>query len=389
MSFDFEQRLARRGTGSAKWEQYPEDVLPMWVADMDFRSPEPIIRALHERAEQGSFGYSSRHARLAEVVSARLQRLYGWAVAPEAILPVPSLVTAINMVCRAFGAPGDHVLTPTPAYPPFLSAPTQHQQQCDQVELHCEQRGRVLHYSLDQERFAAAFHERTRILMLSSPHNPVGLAYDPATLRAMAETCLRNKTLICSDEIHCDLLLGATQHTPLASLAPEIAAQTITLISPSKSFNLPGLGCGLAIITNPELRKRFQDANLYLVPHVNAMGLAAARAAFEECEPWLLALRAYLTANRDLLVQFVAEELPALRTTLPQATYLAWLDCREAGIDGNPYKFFLEYARVALSDGATFGAGGDGFVRLNFGCPQPQLLEALERMRGALLKTGG
>lgn len=385
MSFDFDAILNRRGTGSNKWEQYPADVLPMWVADMDFRSPEPILRALHERVELGTFGYSSSpHTGLTTAVSKRLKRLYGWEVPPEAVIPVPSLVTGINMVCRAFGRPGDHVLTPTPAYPPFLSAPAQHQEQIDQVELRLEQHERTIRYSLDLDRFAAAFHERTRILLLSSPHNPVGLTYDAATLRAIADICARNDTLICSDEIHSDLLLGDTTHTPLASLDPAIADRTITMISPSKTFNLPGLGCGIVIITNPERRKQFQKANLYIVPHVNALGLAAARAAFEACEDWLLALRAYLTANRDLLVQFVAEQLPSLRTTVPEATYLAWLDCREAGIPGDPFSFFLERARVALSDGKTFGKGGEGFVRLNFGCPRAQLLEALERMRAAL-----
>ncbi len=385
MSFDFEQLLARRGTGSAKWELYPDDVLPMWVADMDFRSPEPVIRALHERAEQGTFGYSWRHARLAEVVCARLERLYGWQVEPEAVVTVPSVVSAINQLCRAAGTPGDSVLTLTPAYPPFLSSPPHHQQVCDQVELRYEPGERTLAYSLDLDALAAAFHERTRIFLLSNPHNPVGSIYDPASLRQMAELCLRNNTLICSDEIHCDLMLGGARHTPMASLSPEIADQTITLMSPSKTFNMPGLGCGLAIITNAELRKQFQEAGEGIVPHVNAMGLAAARAAFEECEPWLEALRAYLTANRDLYVQYVSEMLPTLRTTVPEATYLGWLDCRDAGISGVPYKFFLETAKVALSDGATFGAGGEGFVRLNFGCPQPLLLEGLERMRAALV----
>jgi len=256
---------------------------------------------------------------------------------------------------------------------------------CDQVELRYEPGERTLRYSLDLDALAAAFHERTRIFLLSNPHNPVGSIYDPASLRQMAELCLRNNTLICSDEIHCDLMLGGARHTPMASLSPEIADQTITLMSPSKTFNMPGLGCGLAIITNAELRKQFQEAGEGIVPHVNAMGLAAARAAFEECEPWLEALRAYLTANRDLYVQYVSEMLPTLRTTVPEATYLGWLDCRDAGISGVPYKFFLETAKVALSDGATFGAGGEGFVRLNFGCPQPLLLEGLERMRAALV----
>jgi cystathionine beta-lyase len=294
------------------------------------------------------------------------------------------LVSGINVVCRAVGAPGDSVLTLTPTYSPFLSSPGLQQRVCDSVELTQVGSKRTLRYGLDWDALAGAFHARTRLFLLSNPHNPVGVVYDPATLRRMAELCLCHDTVICSDEIHCDLLLGATRHTPLAALAPEIAERTITLMAPSKTFNLPGLGCGLAIVSNPELRKAIEQAKLGIVPHVNAMGLVAAQAAFEEGEAWLTALRAYLTGNRDFLVRYVAEHMPGLRTTVPDATYLAWLDCREAGIVGNPYTFFRDHAKVALSDGAAFGAGGDGFVRLNFGCPHALLVEGLERMSAAL-----
>lgn len=383
-AFDFDQVTPRRGTGSAKWEHYPEDVLPMWVADMDFASPEPVVRALHERADHGFFGYSSQAARLAEVVCARMERLYGWRVAPEHVVPVPSLVSAISTACRAYAGPGDSVLTLTPAYPPFLAAPGYQGRACDVAPLALSAEGRTLRYSVDFEALEGAFHERTRLLLLSSPHNPVGVAYDRATLTRLAELCLRRGVVLCSDEIHAELLLGDTRHTPTASLGPEIAARTITLISPSKTFNLPGLGCGIAIISDPELRKQFQQAGAGIVPNVNAMGLAAARAAFEECDGWLAGLRAYLTANRDYYLGYLAEHMPALRATTPAATYLGWIDCREAGIEGSPYKFFLEHARVALSDGATFGAGNEEFVRLNFGCPRALLAEGLGRMRAAL-----
>lgn len=384
MSYDFDQIVQRRGTGSAKWEYYPDGVLPMWVADMDFASPEPVRQALHERAAHGFFGYSMPSARLAEVICARLARLYGWQIEPQQIVPVPSLVSAINIACRAFGEPGDSILTMTPAYPPFLGSPGYQQRACDTAQLAVAADGPILRYAIDFDALEAAFHSRTRMLLLSNPHNPVGTAYDRATLERLAELCLRHNAVICSDEIHCDLLLGDTRHIPTASLSPEIAARTVTLISPSKTFNLPGLGCGLAIIGDPELRKQFQQAEQGIVPHVNAMGLAAARAAFEECDGWLEALRAYLTANRDYYVDYVTSHMPGVRTTVPEATYLAWLDCREAGITGSPYKFFLDEARVALSDGAAFGPGGEGFVRLNFGCPRAMLTEGLERMRAAL-----
>lgn len=200
----------------------------------------------------------------------------------------------------------------------------------------------------------------------------------------MAAICQRHNLVICSDEIHCDLLLGGTQHVPLASLAPEIGERTITLMAPSKTFNVPGLGCSLAIIPNADLRKQMQKASNGIVPHVNLMGYAAAVAAYTECQDWLDELRVYLTANRDFVVNYIRQELPQLRVTVPEATYLAWIDCRASAIDGNPQKFFLEHAKVALNDGAAFGAGGEGFVRLNFGCPRGLLEEGLASMRTAL-----
>ncbi|MGQ9926648.1 MAG: MalY/PatB family protein [Chloroflexaceae bacterium] len=389
MDYDFDTIIPRRGAGSTKWEYYPADVLPMWVADMDFRSPEPVIRALRERAEQGTFGYTLPPPRLGSLICERLERLYGWQVTPEQIMYVPSLVVAINLLCRAVGTPGDHVLTLTPAYPPFLSAPGFHDRVCDTLELTREAQGGTLSYRLDLQAFAGALHGRTRLLLLSNPHNPVGLMYDAATLRGIAEACLRNGTLICSDEIHCDLLLSTTRHVPMATLDPEIAAQTITLLSPSKSFNLPGLGCGFMVVPSAEWRARLARASAGIVPYVNAMGYAAALAAYEEGEPWLAALRSYLSANRDFYLRYLREHLPQLRTTVPEATYLGWIDCREAGIEANPYHFFLERARVALSDGTTFGPGGEGFVRLNFGCPRALLAEGLERMRDALEQGKG
>ncbi|HWQ14199.1 MAG TPA: PatB family C-S lyase [Roseiflexaceae bacterium] len=403
MSFDFDRIPQRRGTGSTKWEYYPEDVLPMWVADMDFASPEPVLRALHERVDHGFFGYETDPTwlpkdvyervvatcrppvyRLAEVVCERMERLYRWRITPEDILFLPSLVAGINLSCRAVGQPGESVLMLTPTYPPFLSAPKNHQLALDTFELTLLQGERTIDYAIDFDAFDAAFHGGTRMFLLSNPHNPVGKDHDAATLARLAESCLRHDVVICSDEIHCELLLGETRHVPLAAIAPEIAARTITLMSPSKTFNLPGLGCGLAIVTDPELRARLRRAAEGIVPHPGTLGYAGALAAFSEGGEWLAALRRYLTANRDLYVSYIVERLPQLRTTVPDSTYLGWIDCREAGIAGNPQRFFLEQAKVALSDGATFGPGGAGFVRLNFGCPRALLLEGLERMRVAL-----
>lgn len=391
-AYNFDQIPQRRGTIAVKWEKYPEDVLPMWVADMDFRSPEPVIRALHERVEHGFFGYGYDYegscGPLAEVVCARLEHLYGWKVLPEEVVPIPSLVTGIHAVCRAFGEPGDSVLMLTPTYPPFLTAPAAHGRVCDTVELALTRRERTVEYAVDFDALAAGFHARTRLFLLCSPQNPTGQVYSRAELARMAELCLKNDTLICSDEIHCDLLLGGAGHVPTASIAPEIAARALTLIAPSKTYNLPGLKTGLAIIQNPDLRRQFQQASAGIVPQVNMLGYAAAVAAYCECEDWLAALRAYLTENRDTYVRYVVERMPQLRTTVPHATYLGWLDCRDAGIPGDPYKFFLNEAKVALSGGKPFGPGGAEFVRLNFGCPRALMLEALERMRAALERLG-
>lgn len=384
MTIDCNQVIERRGTGSAKWEYYPDGVLPMWVADMDFPSPAPVVHALQERAAHGFFGYSFHAPELLEVICARLERLYQWTVTPEQFVFLPSLVSGIHAVCRAIGEPGDSVLTMTPAYPPFLSAPAAHQRVCDTFELTRTCHDQTLSYEIDFAAFADAFHARTRMLLLCNPHNPVGITYDRTTLARIAELCLSNDTVICSDEIHCDLLLGEARHTPMATLSDEIAQRTITLMAPSKTFNLPGLGFSMAIVPNPELREQLKKASYGIVPHVNAMGLAGALAAYRDGQPWLSEVLTYLTANRDYYTNYIAEHMPQLAATAPEATYLGWIDCRAAGIEGSPYKFFLDEAKVALSDGAMFGPGGEGFVRINFACPRAILDEGLGRMRSAL-----
>jgi cysteine-S-conjugate beta-lyase len=389
MSIDFNAVIERRGTGSTKWAMYPDDVLPMWVADMDFPSPPAVVQALQERAAHGFFGYEFQAPRLLEVLCERMERLYDWKVLPEHFILLPSLVSGINVVYRAIGEADDHILTTTPIYPPFLASAPNHQKICNSYELPLKREGQRLSYGLDLEQLEATFTERTRLFMLCNPQNPVGQMYDREMLSQIAEICMRHDALICSDEIHCDLILSDKRHVPMASISPEIADRTITLMAPSKTFNLPGLGCGFAIVPNAELRARITKAAYMLVPHSNAMGLTAALAAYSQCQPWLDGLLNYLKANRDYYVNFINERLPQLATTAPEATYLGWIDCREAGIEGSPYKFFLEEAKVALSDGAMFGKGGEGFVRLNFATPRELLTEGLERMRSALEGVSG
>ena len=381
MICDFDQVLDRIGSESIKWHLYGDGVLPLWVADMDFKSPEPVIRALRERVEHGVFGYGSEPPDLRPAVMDWLDRSFDWRVPAESLVFLPDVVTGFNVACRAVAAPGDGVLAQTPVYFPILYAPGNAGMVLDQVELTRQPDG---YYAIDYDAFEAAITPRTRLFVLCSPHNPVGRVFRRQELERMADICLRHGVVICSDEIHCDLVFQGSRHVPMASLSPEVAAKTITLIAPSKTFNVAGLKCAAAIIENAELRDRFCAARAGLVGGANIMGYIATMAAYRGGRPWLDELLCYLEGNRDLLLQYVAEHLPGIEMGRPEGTYLAWLDCRKAGLPGNPHEFFLQRARVALNDGAPFGKGGEGFVRLNFACPRATLLEALDRMRQAM-----
>jgi len=382
--YDFDQPIERRGTDSIKWQLFNregnEDVLPLWVADMDFVSPEPMIQALQQRVAHGVFGYGLPPGELREVIQGRLATLYGWHVETDDILLIPGVVTGFNLVCYAVGQPGDEVLVEPPVYPPMLSAPGDLGRRRKLVPLvEGEER-----YERDMDAFEAAITERTATFLLCSPHNPVGRVFEREELERVAEICLRHDVLICSDEIHCDLVFKDHPHTPTAALSPEVAAQTVTLFAPSKTYNVPGLACSVCVVQNPELRARLEATVPGLVGHVNVMGLTAALAAYRDGQNWLDQVLVYLEGNRDYLLEYVASFLPGVRCCKPEGTYLAWLDCRAAAIPGNPHTFFLERARVALNEGADFGPGGEGFVRLNFACPRAVLTQALERMREAL-----
>ncbi|MGC8879530.1 MAG: MalY/PatB family protein [Anaerolineae bacterium] len=384
MEYDFDTPLDRRRSDSEKWRHYPDDVLPLWVADMDFMSPEPVIRALQERVAHGIFGYGTEPATLRQVLAERMLRLYNWQVSEADFVFLPGVVTGFNLACRAVTSPGDTVLIQTPIYPPILEAPGNAGSQGKIVPLVQDTNGR---YYVDFDLFERDIDERTRLFILCNPHNPVGRAFGRDELEQMAKICLHHDVVICSDEIHCDLVFSGHYHVPIAALDPAVAMRTITLMAPSKTFNIAGLQCSFAIIQNAALRQRFRSACSGLVPHVNVMGFVAALAAYRDGQPWLDKVLTYLEANRDFLVEYINNYLPGVRVYRPEATMLAWLDCRTASIPGNPYQFFLEHARVALSDGAAFGMGGEGFVRLNFGCSRKILLEALERMRQALLSS--
>jgi cysteine-S-conjugate beta-lyase len=383
MPYDFDRLIDRRDSDSVKWRRFGPDVLPFWVADMDFVSPEPVLRALEERVAHGVLGYGVEPPELREILVERLARLYHWHVAPEAIIFVPGVVTGFNYVLTALTRPGDGLLIQTPVYPPILGAAEVHALLYQEHELTRCPDGQ---YGIDLAAFEASITAETRLFLLCNPHNPVGRAFTPAELAGMAEICLRHDLLICSDEIHCDLLFPGQRHVPIASLAPEIASRTVTLMAPSKTYNIAGLSCSIAIIEDPELRQRFNAHREELIGGVNILGLIAALAAYRDGGPWLEEVLAYLTANRDMVVDYVRQRMPGITIGVPEATYLAWLDCRSAGIPGNPFKFFLKEAKVVLSDGRIFGQAGEGFLRLNFGCPRSLLEAGLAAMADALAR---
>ncbi|MBI5876229.1 MAG: putative C-S lyase [Chloroflexi bacterium] len=389
MSIDFDRIIDRRSTGtSEKWNRYPGDVIGMSIADMDFAAPDAVIEAIQARVQHPIFGYEwPLDARVKQVICERMARLYDWVIEPEQIVFLPDLVVGFNLVTRAVGAPGDGVLVQTPLFGPILKAPANQGRVLQSAPLRLVTQGSTVRYEIDFDVFEAAITPRTRLFILCHPHNPAGRDFTPDELRRMAAICERRNIVICSDEVHADLLLGGTQHTPIATIAPEVARRTVTLMAPTKTFNMPSLEFGFAIITDAALRAQMQAAWAGSVPHGNVLGLMAAIAAYTQGDEWLFALREYLTANRDALAAAVAAQLPGVRTTVPEATYLAWLDCRAAGITGSPWEFFLKQARVVFTDGEDFGPEGRGCVRLNFGTTRAVLNDALGRMQTALNGT--
>jgi cystathionine beta-lyase len=392
MKYNFDTVIDRRSSNSIKWTKYPEDVLPLWVADMDFQTPEPILDALRTTLEHGILGYETPSQFLLATVAARMEKLYGWHLDPDMVVTVPGIVSGFNAAARAVCAPGEGVLMQPPVYFPFLKVHGNQGLNRQFAPLVQVTDGRIVRYEIDFDGFEAAIGSegaRTGMFLFCNPHNPTGNAFSKDDLSHLAEICLRNDVVICSDEIHSELLLDGSQHTPIATLSPEIAERTITLVAPSKTFNTAGLFCGFAIIPNAELRERYQKATEELTFHANSLGQVAAGEAFSgSCDDWLTVVRAYLTGNRDFVVDFFQEKLPDIHTTVPEATYLIWLDCNllleSRQITENPHEFFLNDAKVALNDGAEFGPGGEGFVRLNFACSQNLLEEALRRMKESL-----
>jgi len=377
MKFNFDKLPDRRNTGSLKWDKYKSDeIIPMWVADMDFQAPPAILESLHENVEHGIFGYAVPRNELVEAIISRLDAKYQWKIQPSWIVWLPGLVPALNVVCRSFGNDWDEVLTFTPIYPPFLSAPRRSKKKLKAIPLRRE--GGL--FTLDTERLKGEISSRSKLLLLCNPHNPVGRRYNREEIKKVAEICLKHNIIICSDEIHCDLILDGKEHVPTATLGREISANTITLMSPGKTFNIPGLNCAFAVIPNEDLRRSFVRNREGIVPNTNALGYTACLAAYRDCEEWRTAMIDYLRENRNIVYKFINEEIPRLSMDNVEATYLAWIDARDLGM-ADPALFF-EQAGVALSDGKNFQ--GEGYVRLNFGCSRKTLSKALDRMKRAV-----
>lgn len=384
MTSIFDEVIDRRSTESIKWKLFGPDVLPMWVADMDFRAPQPVITALQERVAHGVFGYPAEPAEMRVLLVERMQRLYGWGVQAEDIVFLPGVVTGFNQVAHALAGPGAGVLMQTPVYHPFFGVAPNIRGEQHEMELTHQPDGS---YCIDWDAFEAAINPRTKMFLLCNPHNPVGRVFRRDELEKLAEICLRRSLTICSDEIHADFIYTGHRHIPIASLSPEVAQRTVTLMAPSKTFNIAGLECSFAIIQDPDLRKQVEAARMGLVPSVNLLGAVAATAAYRDGQPWLDELLVYLEQNIETMAQFIAAELPGVSMCKPEGTYLAWLDCRETGITGDLCQFFIKNGGVGFNNGAMFGKGGQGFVRLNFGCPRSTLIEGLQRMKTALEKA--
>ena len=391
MAYNFDEIIERRNTNSLKWTEYPEDVLPLWVADMDFRTPEPILNALHAALDHGVLGYEFLQPQTQQVVAARMQRLYGWQVDPDWVVSTVGLVNGFNIAARAVCDENSGALVQTPVYHMFYGIHKNVGLAKQISPFSFAEEGNRLIPQLDLDVFTKSFHSnnaQTRMFLLCHPHNPVGKAFGRDELQGMAEICLQNDAVIVSDEIHSELMLGDAKHIPMATLSSEIADKTITLIAASKAFNTPGLFTAFAIIPNPELRERYNEVSEQITGHASSLGIIAAETAFSgACDKWLAELLVYLMDNRDFVVDYLTENFPETRFTVPDATYLQWIDfgayVRSGRISGPPHEFFLENAKVALNDGSVFGESCENFVRLNFGSPRSLIADALDRMRKA------
>ena len=382
MKYNFDRIPERRHTNSVKWDLYPEDRLPLWVADMDFEVCPKIIDAMKERMEHPVFGYSLDDPELKQVICERMEDRYHWTVKPEELVFVPGIVSGFNFAIRAFCGTGDSVIYQTPAYPPFISGPGNFDLEGIANDLYFDAEEEI--WKIDFDKFEEQIKDNTSLFILCNPHNPVGRVFTPEELTRLGDICLRHNVRICSDEIHNEIIYSGYHHTPIESLNERFAANTITFIAHSKTFNIPGLSCSAAVVQDPQMREQFKKALNGLNSGVTGLAQKAGLAAYRDCGDWLDELMIYLEGNRDFAQDFIRTGIPAIRMNKIEATFLMWLDCSGLDIEGSPSEFFAKNAHVQLNDGITFGEKYGKFVRLNLGTNRETLSEALRRMKQAL-----
>lgn len=396
MKYDFDRVTPRKNTNCLKWDGVEftfgdKDVIPMWVADMDIPIAKPITDAIKERAEHEIYGYPLHNPKsVTEAIINRMQKIYGWKVRPEWIILTPGIVPALYTAIRAYTHPGDDVILQGPVYHPFWSAIKDNGCQVSNNQLIL----RNSHYEIDFEDLKAKFNpkasrpptpSRVRLMILCSPHNPVGRVWTKEELIRIEEIVIRNDAIIVSDEVHSDLLFHNVKHIPFATLSKEFEQYSITCISPSKTFNLAGLCASAIIIPNTKLRKRFREAKKGIVPEINVFGLVAMEAAYRSGDEWLEQFLAYLHGNLEYLLDYFERKIPKIKVIKPDGTYLIWLDCRELGLDPVSLKRFMtKKVKVGLDEGSLFGPSGAGFMRMNIACPHSILTEALKMIEHAV-----
>ncbi|MFQ5698024.1 MAG: MalY/PatB family protein [Myxococcota bacterium] len=370
----------RRGE---KWRLYGPEVLPAWVADMDFPVAAPIQRAFRDLVRRSDFGYPRNPSvdGLPTLFAERMAERFGWQVEPRLVEVIIDVVQGIFLALHTYAEIGEGAVVQTPIYPPFLGALQQTQRALVESPLALGPAG----YEVDLDHLRSVGDARTRLLLLCNPHNPSGRVFTRAELEGIAQVALEQGWIVIADEIHADLVYEGRRHIPFASLSPEIAARTVTLTSATKAFNVAGMRCAVAAFGSRELKARFNAlGGRHAHGGASTAGMLAMETAWRHCQPWLDHVVGYLEANRDFVARFAAENLEGIVTHVPEATYLAWLDCRALELPEGPHSFFLHRARVGLNDGATFGTPGDGYVRLNFATSRAILRELLERMAASL-----
>jgi len=384
---NFDVKIDRENTGSIKWDYYRErfeirDILPMWVADMDFPSPAEVAAAIKHRADHPVFGYTKVSESYNEAVIQWVKRRSHWEIGREWIVHTPGVVTSIITAILAYTHAGDKVLIQSPVYHPFYSSVTGNERQLVINPLKLEGES----YVIDFDDLGNKLRQGVKMMILCSPHNPVGRVWEKSALIQIAELCARYKVILVSDEIHGDLIYHGNSHIPITSVSGKLLQNSITCISATKTFNLAGLAESVTLIPNPDLRDKFQQTLKKTgAGMLNIFGLVAAEAAYTHGEPWLEELLDYLSLNRQILTDYFSANISQIKVIKPEGTYLAWLDCRRLSMKaGELEEFFIKQARVGLNDGRIFGVDGSGFQRINFACPRGLLFEGLQRIENAV-----